>query len=458
MRQYLKISIVCALLTFSGVQFLYAQDSDEELTQRVDDIFSDFDDGIVPGCGVSVFQDGQTILSKGYGFSNLDYEIEISDSTRFYMASVSKHITASAAELLIIRGELSDSDFVGDYVDDWPDWASEVQVRHLFNHTSGLPDIYGLMRIGGMDINDVMDLEDYIEVIRKGEELMFDPGTDYSYSNSGYSLLAFLVQEISDMSFPEFVEKEFFKPFGMNSSHFHDDRTRIIPNRAISYMVSNGDTRRSYPGNFQGVGGGGLYTTLQDWEKWEQFWYGNLEWDGGITREEADELKRNLTAPTFADGEEIEYRKGLRVSTRKGVENVSHGGSFRGFKTNYSRYPNLGVSMVAACNRGDADPGSLNNEIADFLLQDEFEEYLSEYAGRYTNEELPAEYILKVEEGNLHLERRLSPNGKMEEVENDEWEAGSWDFEFFRNESDEIAGFLVTTGRAENVEFLKAEE
>jgi CubicO group peptidase (beta-lactamase class C family) len=308
-----------------------------------------------------------------------------------------------------------------------------------------------------MDINDVMDLEDYVEVIKKGEELMFEPGSDYSYSNSGYTMLAYLVQGISGMGFPEFVEKEFFEPFGMNASHFHDDRTHIIPNRAISYQVSDGIIRRSYPGNFQGVGGGGLYTTHQDLEKWEQFWYGNLSWEGCISQEEADELKQNLVAPTYVDGEISDYRKGLRMSSRKGVETVRHGGSFSGFKTSFKRYPQTGTSMVTTCNRGDADPGALNDHIADYLLQNEFEEYLGEYSGRYVNDELPAEYMLTVEEGNLLLERRLSPNGVMEEVEADVWEAGSWDFEFYRNGNGEIDGFMVTTGRAENVEFKKVD-
>ncbi|PKD44882.1 serine hydrolase domain-containing protein [Rhodohalobacter barkolensis] len=457
MKRLIPLPLIFILFSLFSAEMLFSQTHPDSLVQRVDEIFADYDDNSVPGCAVSIFRDGQSIFTKGYGVANLDYGIENSDSTRFYMASVSKQFTASAAQLLIIRGELDESDPISEYVDDWPDWASDVQVRHLFSHTSGLPDIYGLMRIGGMDINDVMDLEDYVEVIKKGEELMFEPGSDYSYTNSGYTLLAFLVQEISGMSFPEFVDKEFFEPFGMSVSHFHDDRTRIIPNRAISYQVSNGDIRRSYPGNFQGVGGGGLYTTHQDFEKWEQFWYGNLSWEGGITRQEAEELKQTLISPTYADGELMDYRRGIRVSVRKGMETVSHGGSFSGFKTNFMRYPQSGISMVTTCNRGDADPQSFNDQIADYLLQDQFEEYLSEYSGRYINQELPAEYLLKVEDGNLHLERRLSPNGMMDEDEKDKWTAGSWDFEFFRDENGNIEGFLVTSGRAEDVEFLKEE-
>lgn len=432
-----------------------AQTADDSLRQKVDEIFSDYDRESTPGCAISVFKEGQSVFNKGYGIANLDYGIEISDSTSFYMASVSKHVTAAAAQLLIIRGELNDNDYVSEYIEDWPEWAGEVKVSHLFNHTSGLPDIYGLMSFAGMDINDVMELDEYMEVVKNGEELMFEPGSDYSYSNSGYTTLAFLVQQISEVSFPEFVDREFFKPFGMNSTHFHNDRTRIIPNRAISYMGNNDNFRRTYPGNFQGVGPGGLYSTLQDWERWEQFWNGSLEWDGGISSDEAVELKNSMIAPTFAGGEEIDYRKGLRVNMRKGTELVSHGGSFRGFKTNYARFTDRGYSFVTLCNRGDADPERLNMKTADLFMKDFFEGYLRSYEGRYINNDLPAEYVIKAEDGNLHLERRLSPNGEMNEEEKDVWSAGSWEFEFARNEEGEVSGFYVSTGRAEDVEFSK---
>ena len=201
MKRIVQFILTFVLISLIGAEILWSQNNSEELHQRVDEIFAEYDSSSVPGCSVSIFQDGESILTKGYGIANLDYGIENSDSTRFYMASVSKHITASAAELLIIRGELNETDFISDYVEEWPEWASEVQVQHLFNHTSGLPDIYGLMRIGGLDINDVMDLEDYMEVIKKGEELMFEPGSDYSYSNSGYTVLAYLFRKLMAQDF-----------------------------------------------------------------------------------------------------------------------------------------------------------------------------------------------------------------------------------------------------------------
>ncbi|WP_158551398.1 serine hydrolase [Rhodohalobacter sp. SW132] len=424
-------------------------------TEKIEEIFAIYESSDAPGCAVSVYSEGNEIYKNTFGLSNLDYGIALSDSSAFYMASVSKQVTAAAAGLLVIRGELDDTAPVSDYIEEWPDYASDVQVHHLFSHTSGLPDIYGLMEIAGVPVNNPMDIEDYMELIRHGESLKFSPGTDYAYTNSGYTTLAHLVEIISEKPFFQFVEDEFFKPLGMSSTHFHSDRLRVIPNRVISYRPGEEQFRRTYLGMFQGVGPGGLYSTLNDWAKWEAFWYGSLDWDGGITVEEASELKSLMVTPAIADGEELDYGWGLHIEKRKGQLMIGHGGSFMGFRTDYRRYPDHGYSFLTLCNRGDAEPRDFNDRLADLFLQDDFEAYLAPYGGTYRNDELPIEYELTVEEGNLNLIRRNSPNGAMTEDAEDIWRAGSWDFVFERSDEGQITGFVVSTGRARDVEFTK---
>lgn len=436
----------------------FAQNSDTtegSLQEKIEEIFALYDTNEAPGCAVSIFNEGKSIFSKGYGISNLDYGIALSDSSAFYMASVSKHVTAAAAGLLVVRGELDEHAFVSEYIEDWPQYAENVTVGQLFSHTSGLPDIYGLMDFAGIPAGDTMEPEDYMELIRNGESLKFEPGSDYSYTNSGYTVLAYLVEQVTEKPLSEFAHEEFFAPFGMNSTHFHDNRMRIIPNRAISYSPGGDSFRRTYQGMFQGVGPGGLYSTLKDWEAWESFWNGNLEWEGGISTEEANELKARMTTPVLAGGESTDYGWGLQVAKRKGQDITGHGGSFMGFRTDYRRYPQHGVSFVTLCNRGDADPLDLNNKLADQVLGNTFESFLIQYEGIYRNDELPVEYELTVEEGNLKLNRRNSPNGFMTEDEHDIWSAGSWDFVFTRDENGEVSGFFVSTGRAVDVEFSK---
>jgi len=427
-------------------------------SDKIEEIFAIYESTDTPGCAVSIYSEGNEIYKNAFGLSNLDYGIALSDSSAFYMASVSKHVTAAAAGLLVVRGELDESAPVSDYIEDWPDYASDVTVSQLFNHTSGLPDIYGLMDIAGVPLNNPMDIEDYMDLIRNGESLKFEPGSDYSYTNSGYTTLTHLIEIITEKPFAQFVDSQFFEPFGMKSTHFHSDRQRIIPNRVISYRPGDEQFRHTYLGMFQGVGPGGLYSTLNDWAVWEAFWYGSLEWNGGITTEEAIELKTLIVTPSLANGEELEYGMGLDIEKRKGQLIVGHGGSFMGFRTDYRRYPENGFAFLTLCNRGDAEPRDLNDRLADLFLQEDFEAYLSPYGGIYRNEELPVEYELTVEEGNLHLNRRNSPNGVMTEDDEDIWSAGSWDFVFERDDSGQISGFVVSTGRAVDVEFTKLRE
>jgi len=424
--------------------------------ENIEEIFTIFDSDKEPGCAVSVFHEGETVYQNAFGAANLDYNIPLSDSSAFYMASVSKHVTAATAGLLVVRGDLDENLPVSEYINDWPDYAADVEIRHLFSHTSGLPDIYGLMDIAGIPVNNPMDIEDYMEVIYNGESLKFDPGTDYSYTNSGYTTLAYLVQEITEKSLAEFAEEEFFKPLGMKSTHFHDNRMRLIPNRAISYEPGGEHFSRTYLGMFQGVGPGGLYSTLRDWGIWESFWYGNLEWEDGITLQEANELKARMTTPAMADDDTLDYGWGLNVEKRKGQEMVGHGGSFMGFKTDYRRFPGQGYSFITLCNRGDADPEDLNFKLSDLFLQDQFEAYLDPFGGTFRNDELPIEYKLTVEDGNLKLNRRNSPNGFMTEEDKLEWSAGSWDFEF-NEHSGEIIGFEVSSSRAKDVVFTRVD-
>jgi CubicO group peptidase (beta-lactamase class C family) len=406
--------------------------------------------------------------------ANLDYGIPLTDTSRFYMASVSKQVTAAAAALLVVRGEIDYEGRVSGYIEDWPEWASEVRVKHLFNHTSGLPDIYDLMDIAGISLSNVMNIDDYMSVFYGGETLKNRPGTAYSYTNSGYTALAKLVEEVSGKSFSDFVESELLEPLGMSSTHFHDDRSRVIPNRVISYAPARVATdeadeeggpesaaggaqdaelpafRQTYLSNFQGVGPGGLYSTLKDWQYWESFWLNANE-----LSDELAQLRSVMTRREVVRGDTLGYALGLDVEVWQGVLMEGHSGSFMGFKTDVRRFPQHGTAVLTLCNREDANPGRMNRQLAKILLKDVFEAFLMPYKGIYHNEELQIGYKLTVEAGSLRLHRRLSPRGVMNEEAHDKWRAGSWDFVFQRDEDDYITGFVVSTGRAREVEFVR---
>ncbi len=450
----------------------------EELEISLSDIhelFREYDRTDAPGCAVAIYQNGATLYRNGFGMANLDYQIPLSDSSAFYMASISKQVTAAAAGLLIVRGEIAPDDPVSDYLDNWPDWAEDVRVKHLFNHTSGLPDLYDIMEIAGISLSNVMDIDDYISVIKNGESLKHQPGNTYSYTNSGYTALAKIIENITNNDFSVFVDNEILQPLGMSATHFHDDRYRVIANRVISYAPveerndrTNHDEegagttnderlpayRQTYLGNFQGVGPGGLYSTLRDWRHWEAFWSGNQNLPAENTGE-FEALKQLMTERAVVNGDTLDYGMGLEIETWQGIRMEGHPGSFMGFRTDVRRFPEYGISIITLCNREDADPPEMNRSLARMILKEKFEAFLSPYGGIYHNNELDVKYELTVEQGALKLNRRLSPSGIMSEAERDIWEAGSWDIVFQRDRNNRITGFLVSTGRTREVEFRK---
>ncbi|MCC5907911.1 MAG: serine hydrolase [Balneolaceae bacterium] len=448
----LLIFCLFAGILFTGTSSVSTDPVPEELREKINNIFEAFDTDDAPGCVVSVYQDGQTIFHNSYGLANLDYGIALSDSSSFYMASISKQVTAAAAGLLVLRGELSPEAPVSDYLDDWPDWAGAVQVSHLFNHTSGLPDMYDLMAIAGISLSNVMTIDDYLEITKNGESLKYTPGEKYSYTNSGYTALAKLVQEISGMEFSEFVKKEILEPLGMNNTLFHDNRHRVIPNRVISYAPGPNGFRQTYLSNFQGVGPGGLYSTTGEWQKWDAFWQNYEEISSEFT-----ELKSLMLVRAIIDQKPLNYAMGLQINEWKGEQVIGHSGTFMGFKNDYRIYPAHGFSFLTLCNREDAEPADKNRDLARLFLEDIFDEFLNPYSGTYHSRELQTDYELTAEDGHLILNRRISPDGPMTEESFDHWQAGSWDFKFQRDENGQITGFLLSTGRAQDVEFQKVE-
>lgn len=450
MHRLLLLLFIVFIAAFTDNKKLQSVAKTDDFIIEIDQLFSDYDRSDTPGCVVSVFRDGETLYQKSYGLANLDYGIPLASNSSFYMASISKQITAAAAGLLILRGEISYNDSVSDHIEYWPDWADDVTISHLMNHTSGLPDIYALMDIAGISLSNVMTLDDYLEVIRNGESLKHQPGALYSYTNSGYTTLAGVIEKVSGVHFPEFVKQEILDPLGMENSHFHASRHRVIPNRVISYSPGSGQFRQTYLSNFQGVGPGGLYSTHADWEKWETFWSS----DSNIS-EEFIKLKTLMLTREMLNGNPLDYAMGLQISEWKSMQVVGHSGSFMGFKNDYRRYPDQGFSFLTLCNREDADATEKNRNLAKIFLKDRIEQFLEPYSGIYYNSELGTEYELTIEDGNLVLNRRLSPTGPMTEDSFDRWLAGSWEFEFQRDQNDIITGFLLSTGRALHVEFVK---
>lgn len=299
--------------------------------------------GSSPGCAVGVSLDGQSVFEKAFGMAEIEHGVPNTPQTIFESGSVAKQFTAAAIVVLSLEGKLGLDDQVRKYIPELPDYGAPLTIRHLMNHTAGLRDWGSVMSLTGAGRGDRVISQDLaFDVIIHQKALDFIPGAEYSYSNSGYTLLSTIVERVSKQKLPAFIEERFFKPLGMKNSSWRDDYQRLVPGRAQAYSKQgNGPWRLNMP--FMNVyGNGGMLTTVGDWLKWNEM----LD-----SRSLGAPLVEKLeTIGVLNDGRKITYALGLTVNNYRGLREVSHGGSTAGYQTFLARYPNQKISVAVMCN------------------------------------------------------------------------------------------------------------
>lgn len=328
----------------------------------IDSIFSAYDHTSTPGCALGVFRDGRLAYERGYGMADLSQGIAISPRTVFYIASTSKQFTAFATALLVERGRIGLGDRVRKYVPELPAWGDSITVDQLIHHTSGLRDYLGLWDLSGRSFADEIPAEQALDLIARQRALNFPPGTQWSYSNSGYFLLAEIVGRVTGGSLRRFTQEAIFGPLGMTSTGFHDDNAVIVPGRAEGYEPDGQGGFRIVKTSFALVGDGGLLTTIEDLARWDENFYANRLGGG-------QELIGRVTTPGhLSNGQSLEYAFGLMPGTYRGLPMVQHGGSFIGFRAQLTRFPTEHFSVAVLCNDYTAQPEALALKVADRYL------------------------------------------------------------------------------------------
>lgn len=341
---------------------LFAQ-VDPSVSARVDGLFAQWDTETSPGCAVGVTQNGETILERAYGMAELEWGIPNTPETIFEGGSVSKQFTAAAVNLLVLDGVLSLDDDVRRWVPELPDYGHTITLHHLMTHTSGLRDWGSVASISGWGREDRShDHDDVIDILSRQTRLNFPPGLEYSYSNSGYNLLAVVVDRASGTSFADFSNTRIFEPLGMTRTQWRDDYRRITPGRSAAYDRTDDGWEINRPIEYV-HGNGGILTTVGDLGTWNRA----LE-TGGPWGPEFLELMHR--PGVLSDGSEINYAGGLMLGELGGVRAVTHTGSTAGYRAYLGRFPEQGLSVAMLCNASNVSTGGTGNGIARALLGD----------------------------------------------------------------------------------------
>lgn len=329
----------------------------------IDTAFARFDKPGVPGCALGLYREGRIVYERGYGSANLDHGIPIVPDTVFYVGSVSKQFTAFAVALLIEQGKLSLSDPVRKLIPELPAWAEPVTIDNLVHHTSGIRDYLALWEMSGRSLyRDEPSAAELLDLIARQRTLDFPPGTRWSYSNSGYFLLAEIVGRVAGTPLSRFAQDAMFAPLAMTSTHFHDDNSRIVPGRAIGYLPGGAGGFLHVAKTLEVVGGGGVFTTVRDLVRWDENFYDNRLGGGAA-------LIEMVTTPgRSANSQAPPYAFGLFAGTYRGLRTLSHGGSFPGFSAALLRFPSERVSIAVLCNDVNANAEGLAQRVADSYL------------------------------------------------------------------------------------------
>ncbi|MCX7973569.1 MAG: beta-lactamase family protein [Candidatus Aminicenantes bacterium] len=355
------------IFTFISLSLVLAnQSGPEDKTKEVDKLFAALDKTTSPGAALAIIKDGEIIYTRGYGMAKLEDDLVMTPSKIFDIGSVSKQFTATCIAILALEGKLSLDDDVRKYIPELPTYERPITIRHLLHHTSGLRDYNALLSLAGFrPDSDCPTVEESLEIICRQKKLNHPPGEEYSYTNTGYFLLGLIVERVSGKSLNQFAQERIFRPLDMKNTFFQDNHNQIIKNRASGYSPE-GDGFRLNLSNWDEVGDGNVYTTVEDLYLWDQAFYNHR-----LGRQLMELLH---TQGILNNGQKIDYAFGLIIGHYRGLKTISHSGSWAGFRASLIRFPDEKFSIICLSNLSTFNPAAVSYKIADIYLADKFKE------------------------------------------------------------------------------------
>jgi len=336
-----------------GALFLTGMNSDRAGDQV--DVLMQRYRGSVPGVSVLVLRNGKAVVRRSYGFADLERRTAATPQTNYRLASVTKQFTAASVLLLAQQGKLSISDRLKRWLPSLPPALDSVTIKHLLTHTSGIVDYEDLIPDSATtQVHDV----DVLHLLESKDSTYFKPGADYRYSNSGYALLALIVERASGKRFAAFLHDRIFAPLGMNNTLAHEEGFSIVANRAYGYTMKEGAWLRKDQSVTSAVlGDGGIYSSIDDLAKWDAALY-----DSRLLSDTSRDLAFSAHTPT--NNPDISYGFGWRITG----ETVWHSGETSGFRNVIVRYPLRRLTVIILSNRDDPPPYETALSIAKLFM------------------------------------------------------------------------------------------
>lgn len=325
-----------------------------------------------PGAAIMVLRDGAVVYLGTRGVADLQAMRPIDGRTNFRLASLTKAFTAAAVMLLVRDGKLRYEDPLTDLLPGFPDYGRAITVRHLLDHTSGLPDYEGLMPAAdpGRPVEESqIDDAGVLELLRGQKAGWFVPGSIWRYSNSGYVLLGLIVAKVSGRSFPAFLRDRVFLPLKMTGTVALVRGKTSVADRAFGYTKDGGRWRFTDQSPTSAtLGDGGVYSSLTNLSLWDEALRRHLLLTEEEMRPALTPVRVPGRGPTGPDGRPADYGFGWFLDPWQGRPRMWHYGETVGFRTAIHRFTAEGLTVIVLANRSDVDASALAVKVAGFYL------------------------------------------------------------------------------------------
>jgi len=340
---------------------------------QIDTVFASLKSNNAPGAAAIVIRNGRTVFQRGYGVTDLRTLAKIDGHTNFRLASFTKQFTAACIMLLARDGKLRYDDRLTDFFPDFPAYGKSITIRNLLNHTSGLEDYGSLLMKQYPDtppekVPQILDAG-VLKLLEQQTSAKFPAGTKWEYSNSGYAVLAMIVEKVSAKPFGQFLQERIFKPLKMNDTLAYEKGKNEVPHRAYGHSKKdNGWIETDQSPTSAVLGDGGIYSSLGDLAKWDRALrlhtlLSEAEMPPALTPAQLAEGPAKLP-----DGSTVSYGFGWFLDPYQGHKRMSHDGGTMGFRTTIQRFPDDKLTIIVLANRTDIDPEELALKVADLYL------------------------------------------------------------------------------------------
>jgi len=448
-----KLIITALLLAFGGSYACRAQ-----MTGSLDSLVQARLNSVAPGCAILVAKNGNVLYHKAFGKASLELNVSMQPDMIFRLGSITKQYTAIAILQLVEQGKLSLQDSIQRFIKDFPNKGHKITIENLLTHTSGIIGYESL----DLHIPYVYRVELPAKRIVDSLEhhpLVFTPGSRFSYCNSNYFLLGYIIELISGESYAAYLQEHVFGPAGLSHTYY-DDEKQVIPGRVNGY-ARYGDhyENADYIGLSQVYAAGALLSNVADMFKWHQALYA-----GKLVKRET--LEKALTPFKLADGSLSAYGFGWFIKELAGSKTIEHSGGIDGFQSDEIYFPHEDIfvaTLYNSLNEGGDDMSfmSLSNDIATLSIGKPLakevtvpEAILRQYVGVYA-QDAGHDAIITLEKGQLQVEAPAGALPKTPLVAESQTrfllKLFKVEFEFIRGKSGAVKQMIVHSNGQEQI-------